>query len=165
MINLKKVDSRNVWKLLRLEVSDSQKDFVATNTESIIEAYTTIVSGGVAMPFGIYDGNTPVGFLMIGYGSLPDDENPSVAEGNYCLWRLMIDRQYQGKGYGKAAIRLALDYIRSFPCGRAEKVWLSYEPDNTAAKQLYSSFGFTENGETDGDETVAVLRLGTEDEV
>ena len=37
--------------------------------------------------------------------------------------------------------------------------WLSYEPENKAAKALYNSFGFVENGETDGEEIVAVLKL------
>ncbi|MGM9588059.1 MAG: hypothetical protein ACI3VA_11325 [Candidatus Limivicinus sp.] len=52
-----------------------------------------------------------------------------------------------------------MDYIRAFPCGPADCCWLSYEPENTAAKTLYHRFGFRENGETDGDEIVAVLPL------
>ena len=55
---------------------------------------------------------TPVGFLMIGYGEIPGEDGPSIAAGNYSLWRLMIDRRYQGKG-GREAVRLALEYIRS----------------------------------------------------
>ena len=96
MIRLCKVDSKNVWELLRLEVDEAQKDFVASNTESIVEAYTAIAAGGTALPFGIYDGETPVGFLMIGYGEIPGEDGPSIAAGNYSLWRLMIDRRYQG---------------------------------------------------------------------
>ena len=41
----------------------------------------------------------------------------------------------------------------------AEYVWLSYEPENEKAKALYRAFGFVENGEWDGDEIVAVLKL------
>ncbi len=40
---------------------------MADNDISIIEAYTTITGNGYAFPFGIYDGDTPVGFLMIGF--------------------------------------------------------------------------------------------------
>ena len=69
-MELRKVDSGNVWQILALQVQESQRKFVATNTESIVEAYCAITSGGVALPFGIYDGQTPVGFLMIGYGCL-----------------------------------------------------------------------------------------------
>ena len=88
---------------------------------------------------------------MFGYGTIGDEDEPSVAENNYCLWRFMIDREYQHRGLGKKALAAALDYIRTFPCGSAEYCWLSYEPENKAAKALYNSFGFVENGETDGE--------------
>ena len=71
----------------------------------------------------------------------------------------MIDKRYQGRGYGREAIRLALDFIRTWPCGKAEYCEISYEPENENAAKLYHSMGFEENGETDGDEIVAVLKL------
>lgn len=159
MVTLKKVNNKNIWHLIQLKVREDQKNFVASNTESILEAYTTITSGGVALPFGIYHDETPIGFVMFGYGEQPDEENPAIAKGNYCIWRFMIDKDYQGKGYAKEALHAALDYIRSFPCGDAEYCWLSYEPENIAAKTLYHRFGFEENGETVGDEIAAVLRI------
>ena len=159
MVTLEKVNSKNVWKLLKLRVAPAQEDFVASNTQSIVEAYTTIAAGGVALPFGVYADGEPVGFLMLGYGTLPDEENPVAAEGNYTVWRLMIDASQQGRGYGREALRLALDYIRTFPCGPARLCWLSYEPENAGAAALYHSFGFVENGEYDDDEVVAVLTL------
>ena len=97
---------------------------------------------------------------MIGYGK--DDywkDAPAIAEGNYNLWRLMIDKSYQNRGYGKKAVELALRFIRTYHCGKADSCWLSYEPENTVAKSLYASFGFIENGEKDGEEQVAVLKL------
>ena len=53
---------------------------------------------------------------------------PEIAKGNYNLWRLMIDKAYQNRGYGKEAVSLALEFIKSMPCGEAEYCWLSYEP-------------------------------------
>ena len=159
MIQLRKVDSKNIWELVALEVNESQRTFVATNTQRILEAYCAITAGSVAMPYGIYDGEVPVGFLMIGFGCDDWENPPRIAEGNYSLWRLMIDKRYQGRGYGKAAITAALDVTRCYPCGKAEYCFLSYEPENTAAWNLYLSFGFVENGEMDGEEIVAVLKL------
>lgn len=83
MISIQKVNIHNVWGLLALEVDETQKSFVATNTESIVEAYTTLAAGGVALPFGIYEDDTPVGFLMIGYGDQPEVENPAIAHDSY----------------------------------------------------------------------------------
>ena len=160
MIRLEKVNGKNVWELLKLEVSTDQKSFVASNDMSIVEAYTAITGNGYAFPFGIYEGNKPVGFLMIGF-DVDDywDEAPDIAKGNYNLWRLMIDKSYQGKGYGKDAVRLALDFIKTFPCGAADYCWLSYEPENEIARKLYGSFGFNETGEMDGEELIAILKL------
>ncbi|ERK30151.1 GNAT family N-acetyltransferase [Clostridium intestinale] len=158
MVELRKVDSNNIWKIIKLSVNNNQFDFVATNTESILEAYTTITSGGVALPFGIYRGDTLVGFVMFGYGANGDDE-PDIAAGNYCIWRFMIDKTYQGQGLGKKAMQASIEYLRSEPCGRATYCWLSYEPENIVAKALYNSMGFIENGEMCDEEIVAVLRL------
>lgn len=160
MLHLEKVNGKNVWDILNLKVSRSQKEFVAANDVSIIEAYTSITANGHAFPFGIYNGKKPVGFLMIGF-DIDDywDDAPQIAKGNYNFWRLMIDRNYQKKGFGREAVALGLDFIKSFPCGRAEYCWLSYEPENDVARQLYNSFGFTETGDMDGDEIIAVLKL------
>lgn len=160
MIRLEKVNGKNVWDLLKLKVSDDQRSFVASNDTSIVEAYTAITGNGYAYPFGIYEDDKPVGFLMIGF-DIDDywDDAPEIAKGNYNLWRLMIDKAYQGKGFGKEAVRLALEFINTFPCGKAEYCWLSYESENKVARQLYRSFGFTETGEMDGEELIAILKL------
>lgn len=160
MLRLEKVTGKNVWEILGLHVKDEQKSFVASNDISIIEAYTSITGGGYAFPFGIYDDDMAVGFLMIGYDTDDYWENPpQIAKNNYNLWRLMIDQRYQHKGYGKTAIKLALDFINTTPCGKAEYCWLSYEPENTLAQKLYHSYGFQETGEMDGEEVIAVLKL------
>ena len=160
MLKLEKINGKNIWDILKLSVSEDQKNFVAANDISIIEAYAAITGNGYAFPFGIYEEDTPVGFLMNGFDTDDYwDDAPSIAKGNYNLWRLMIDSSYQHKGYGKGAVRLALEFIKTFPCGEAEYCWLSYEPENQIARQLYYSFGFAETGETDGEELIAVLKL------
>ena len=160
MLRLEKIHGQNVWDILKLKVAENQKHFVSSNDRSIIEAYTTIAGNGFAFPFGIYENDAPIGFLMIGYGTDDYwDDAPSVAACNYSLWRLMIDEKYQNKGYGREAVRLALEFIKTLPCGNAEYCWLSYEPDNDAARHLYHSFGFVETGEKDCNELIAVLKL------
>ena len=78
-----------------------------------------IAGNGYAFSFDIYDDDTP------------------VATDNYNLWRLMIDEKYQNKGYGREAVRLALDFIKTLPCGKAECCWLSYEPEKQLVKRQY----------------------------
>jgi Acetyltransferases len=125
-----------------------------------VEAYLALANHGHALPYGIYSDETLVGFLMIGYGADDEWENPpEIAKGNYSIWRLMIDRRFQGKGYGKRAVELALEIIRTKPCGDAGYCYLSYEPENRRAKELYRSLGFEETGELDEEELIAVLKL------
>ena len=160
MLRLEKINGKNVWDILKLKVAENQRHFVSSNDRSIIEAYTTIAGNGYAFPFGIYDDDTPIGFLTIGFGTDDYwDDAPPVATDNYNLWRLMIDEQYQNKGYGREAVKLALEFIKSLPCGKAEYCWLSYEPENDIARHLYHSFGFVETGEKDCNELIAVLKL------
>lgn len=160
MLELKKINRKNVADILKLEVFDNQKSFVATNNSSIIEAYIAITENNHVFTFGIYNDDKPVGFLMIGFDVNSDDEGaPRIAKGNYNIWRLMIDKKFQGKGFGKKAMELALEFINTFPCGTAKYCWLSYESENDVARQLYKSVGFVGTDEKDGEEIVAILKL------
>lgn len=164
MIRLVKTDAKNVWDITSLKVKKSQEGFVASNDVSVIQSYIAAGSGCTAFPFGIYNDNKPVGFLMVGYNEaamyeLYNEKVPAILRNNYSIWRLMIDRRYQNRGYGKEALRLALEFIKTWPCGKAEYCELSYVPENDVAKNLYHSFGFAETGDTLGGEIVAVLKL------
>ena len=160
MVRLKKADGKNVWDILKLEIKDSQRGFVAKNETSIIQAWIADHANGTALPFGIYDDELLVGFLMIGFDK--DDywvDAPAIASNNYNLWRFMIGKEFQNRGYGKQAVEKALAYIRTFPCGKAKYCWLSYEPENAAARHICASFGFKETGDKGGEEIIAVLEL------
>ena len=71
----------------------------------------------------------------------------------------MVEKNHQNRGDVKQALELALSFIRTLPCGKADYCWLSYGPENVVAKALYASFGFIETGEKDGEEQIAVLKL------
>ncbi len=159
-MEFRNVDFGNIDAITALSVEECQKSFVVPNMLSLAEAYVALSQGKTALPFGIYiENDIPVGFVMFGYDSLDDPDEPPVARGNYCLWRFMIDRHYQGRGLGKQALESCLDYLRTFPCGPAEYCWLSYEPENLRAKGLYEKAGFAENGQLCGEEIVSVLKL------
>ena len=162
MVHLEKVTYQNALEVCELSIHESQYPFVADNEESLAEAYLAVTSDtSYAYPFAIYDDDTLVGFLMLGYneGELEGPDAPASLRNNYSLWRLMIDKRYQKQGFGREAVRLALEFIRTWPRGKAEACVTSYNPENEVAKKLYASFGFVENGETDGDEIVALLKL------
>ncbi|MBQ7242918.1 MAG: GNAT family N-acetyltransferase [Bacilli bacterium] len=172
-IRLEKVTWENYQKILKLRVHKEQKNFVATNRTSLIHAFLSSSEGIPVYAFGIYKDNAPIGFLQLNYSSdwtgneredwLSSQEYHRY-EGKYYyyIWRFMIDKKYQGKGYGKQAFQAALDFIRTKPAGEAEYIALSYEPENVVAKNLYHSFGFEEHFAEyveEGDETIALLRM------
>ncbi len=165
-LHLEKVTWDNYHALLNLHVNKEQRDFVASNKDSLVHAYLAMADERKQVfPFGICKGKKAVGFLMIGYDIGEDDGTEPSADwflrNSYFIWRLMIDRRYQGNGYGREAMKLALDFIRTFPAGDAKYCWLSYEPENEVAKKLYLSFGFVEHPEhyVKGEEMPAVLTL------
>ena len=158
-MQLRQIDWANVDQITALSVQASQRSFVASNKDSLVDAYVATSLGGAAKPFGLYECGYPVGFVMIGYDTLGDEDEPNIANKNYCLWRFMIDQRYQSKGLGRMAMEKILEYLRAKPLGPAEYCWTSYEPENQVAKALYERFGFIENGELCGEEIVAVLKL------
>lgn len=158
-MELRKINFGNMGQITGLSVNEWQKGFVASNMGSLAAAFVAVSNGFAAQPFGIYYEDEPVGFVMFGYDSLGDTDDPPVAAGSYCLWRFMIDRGHQGRGLGKKAMEVCMEYLGTRPMGPGDKVWLSYEPENAAARELYHRFGFVENGEMCGDEIVAVRNL------
>ena len=158
-LHLVKADINNFWPLMDLRTTKEQEDFVASNAVSLAQAYDTRAEGKYAQPFGIYDGETPVGFAMLGHRSFDYEGCPEIDKHSYCLWRFMIDYRYQKRGYGRDALKLLLDFILTFPDGKEDFWSTSYVEGNDIAAKLYKEFGFEENGEKDGDEIVAVMKL------
>lgn len=141
---LKEINSDNWEECIDLKVSDSQEDFVAPNWYSILEAQF----GEELYPFCIYDGEQMIGFLM--YGLDPDTDRMEMC-------RLMVDKKYQGKGYGRAAVLKLFDLIRN-KYGNI-KFYTSIEPNNSTAQKLYESLGFKMTGEIMWEELVMMVQL------
>lgn len=159
MIRFEEITNKNIWKVCALEPFEDQKDFVAENIQSLAEAFATRNEGNNALPLAVYHDEVLVGFVMIGKGTVGNEEETELIKENYSLWRLMIDKRYQGQGLGKQTIDAVIALIRTFPFGEAKKVWLSYEPENIRARAIYQRYGFMENGEMCGNEIVAVYEL------
>ena len=101
-------------------------------------------------PFGIYDDDTMVGYVMVIY----DYDIPE-----YDIWHMMIDEAYQGRGYGRTTLDRVLEYIRTKPFGSSDRVTLTCHKENLHALHLYQSKGFTETGTQDDGEIELSLTL------
>jgi diamine N-acetyltransferase len=161
MVHLEELNKYNVWDVIELTVKKEQESFIAGNEWSLVHAYVGNKTEGAVYPFGIFDDDKAVGFLMIAYdyGEVCNDPDaPEISDNNYFLWRLMIDGEEQGKGYGRKAVELALEFVKTFPHGKADYCWLCYDKNNEVARKLYLSMGFQEIGEQD-DDINAVIKL------
>lgn len=145
-VHLAPVTTANRATVTALRVAPEQADFVAANADSLREAR----SDDDARPRVIMAGDEVVGFLM--YDASADDDEARI-------YRFMIDRARQGRGYGKAALCAVLDEIRGL--GHVRHVSICYEPENEAARQLYRAAGFVEEGLDEDGEMIADLVLGT----
>ena len=92
MIIFREITRENIDEVLALNVDDNQKSYVSTNAESLAQAY---VYSDTAYPFAVYDDDIIVGFIMMGYYE---------AKEYYTLWKLMIDKRYQNRGYGTRSV-------------------------------------------------------------
>lgn len=156
MIELRKITDDNFNECIKLEPKEGQKNYVASNICSLAEAYVALTNNEcLPLPYAIYNNDIMVGFIMLSYNKADNEDG----ENKYWVWRLMIDKQYQGKGYGKEAMTNALELIRTFQYGKASAVYISYEPENIVAKTLYAFLGFVETGEIEDGELVAKLVL------
>lgn len=139
MIELRPLDRSNWRDCARLELAPGQEDLVAPNVWSIAESRFE----PHYVPRAVLAAGDPVGFLMYCVETEPPDAEL------YWLFRFMIDGNRQGRGYGRAALRLAVDEMRS---ARARRIRTMHRPRNVAASRLYRGAGFVEIGRLeDGD--------------
>ena len=149
-LELRAIDDTNRDAVASLEVTDHQKQYIASNNRSL-ETAAKEEYREIARPFAIYADGKIIGFTMFAFELTSSDPSD-----RYWLWRFMIDRRWQGKGYGSAALEKIIDYFRSHG---ADHILLSTKETNTAALSLYRKYHFAETGEMNEDEIVLRLNL------
>ncbi len=159
MIEFKEITWNNFNECISLELYEEQRNFLASNLYSLAQSYIALLNDKLpAMTFAIYDKNSMIGFIMMYYDTV--DENEYGNEAAYGILRFMIDKKHQGKGFGKESLEKALEYIRTYPQGKAKAVYIAYNPENEVANKLYKTFGFKGTGKVnDEDEVIVRLEL------
>ena len=146
-VHLKPITEDNFLDAFNLKLGAGQEAFVSHPIRSLAQAY---VYRTQCQPFGIYQDDVMVGYVMVIY----DYDVPE-----YDIWHMMIDASQQGKGYGKAAQAQVLDYIRTKPFGDSSRVALTCHRENLYALRLYEQLGFALTGNADEDEVEMVLQV------
>ncbi len=150
-LHFEAVTAQNRAVLEALRVNPEQKGYIETVSECLAEAS----EDARWRPVGIYDGETAIGFAMYGaFGKTPESRQ---------IWldRFLIDRKYQGKGYGGAAIdEILVKLCREYS---TDTIYLSVYDNNPRAIHMYQERGFAFNGDLDiNGEKVMVCQVAGE---
>ena len=148
-IVLREITRENWRACASLQVAQEQRHFIAPNMKSLLQYFYQDPTDTFA-PFGIYDGDTMVGFIMYGQS----DFNGRLG---WEIWRLMIDERHQRKGYARAALLQIIALMRA-RLGCAE-IYIMFAVDNHVAGKLYASVGFVDTGEIENGEKIFRLDL------
>ena len=143
-VTLREITEETLGSILRLDVGPDQDGLVAPNAVSIAQAHFSTHAWFRA----IYADETPVGFVML-------QDEPEVPK--YYLWRFMIDARYQKLGFGRQALQLLIEHVKTRP--NATELFLSYVPKESGPRGFYEGLGFVHTGEEDDGELVMRLEL------
>ena len=139
MLRLSEVTEENWQEAVSLSVKEEQKGFVAPAVGIIARGYVYRACRGRV--FVLEDDGAAVGLALVREFT---DEPPG-----YDLQQFMIDRRYQGRGYGTEALRLILKELgteRKYDC-----VEVCVKKNDAAALRVYEKVGFTDTGYVDPD--------------
>jgi len=142
LIYLKEITKDIFWECIELSVASEQIDFVTSNAVSIAQSKVQ----PECIPLAIYNDDLMVGFLMY---CLDEDD------GEYWIYRLMIDHKYQSKGFGKKAIQKIIEVIKQDKS--RHKIFLGVHKESSFAVKLYKDLGFYFNGQVFGSEQIMRL--------
>ena len=163
MITLKEITWANARKVVNLKVAADQIGLVASNANSMADAYCELKDGSSTYPLAIHKDDEVIGFLMYEYTDNverdPADDGFLSTKEYYHLYRLMIDEQHQNKGYGRMAMEKLIDHLRSQTDNSADELFICYCPENAVGKKFYESFGFADTGQVVEGENITRLVL------
>lgn len=141
---MERVSKKNIWDAVGLKVTEEQLSFVESAPNSL--AYALVEKHERC--YVAKDCGRAVGLTVL---------NIDKAKKNYVVSILLVDRRYQGRGYGKFMLRWAVgELIRH----GAESLEISVNRSNTVARRLYESVGFRPDKVYDGG---VELKLDTKD--
>ena len=157
MLSRRPVLREHVLPLIGLVVRPDQVDLVSSNSKTLAQAaYET-----GSYVWGLWDEETLVGLMaMIHPGEYPWDAYQAHEPGDngrcVYLWRLMIGADFQGKGYGSAALAQAFAQTKAWGYAR-----LTAHVSDVAHSNLgfYQSHGFQSTGIVEDGELVIAINL------
>ena len=139
MVNLIELSEENWMDFARLSVDESQKSYLASNIGILARGY--VYRDSRAKVIGIAVDEKPIGLAMV------RDMNDEPA--CYELQQFMIDKNYQGEGYGFEALNLILEGLKKEQ--KYDCVEVCVKMEDVQAIHVYEKAGFVDTGYIDDD--------------
>lgn len=138
---LVKLSKSNMWQALNLKVAEDQQGFVLEAKSSIAMAlmYKT------KHAFLEMEGSRVVGLLVLDINKKKNYYNIDI---------ILIDKRYQGRGYGKIMLGWAIERLKD---EGAKELEIGVNRFNHAAKKIYLSAGFKPKAIYDGGMTLHMM--------
>ncbi|MGQ7382622.1 GNAT family N-acetyltransferase [Streptococcus suis] len=133
MIRLELVNKDNFDQVLDLEVAPKDQRRVASVEYSLAQAWLYREEGHL-LPYAVKSGQKIVGFVLL---SIQEDKS-------YYVWRLLIDKKHQNRGYGKEVIRQVIGLAQEDSL--CQKVTMHYVIGNHKMRYILEKFGFQSVG-------------------
>lgn len=138
---LVKLGKSNMWQALTLKVAEDQQGFVLEAKSSVAMAlmYST------KHAYVEMEGNRVVGLLVLDINKKKNYYNIDI---------ILIDKRYQGRGYGKIMLKWAIERLAN---EGAKELEIGVNRFNHAAKKIYLDAGFTPKAIYDGGMTLHMV--------
>lgn len=129
-----KLNKSNYWDAMGILIHEEQQKFV-------LEAKASIVMGLMHKEkkvFAQMEGNLVVGLLVLNVDKKLEDFDIDI---------IIIDKRFQGRGYGKSMVKWAVEYLKD---KGAKKLTIGVARENIGAKKIYMNAGFVPDSVYDG---------------
>ncbi|HFI0631492.1 TPA: GNAT family N-acetyltransferase [Streptococcus suis] len=134
MIRLELVNKDNFEAVLQVSLAETDERKVASVEYSLAQAWLYKDSGQL-YPYAVMFGRKVVGFVLLSI---------QAEDKSYYVWRLLIDKNHQNRGYGKEVIRQVIGLAQEDSL--FQKVTMHYVIGNHKMRYILEKFGFQSVG-------------------
>lgn len=130
MLTIRDINEENFAKVVGLQIDEQDKKFVASVEKSLAQCWLYRDDNDV-FPFAVEVEGEIVGFILF-----------EIDEEVLKIWRFLIDKKFQNKGYAKEVLKLVIEMAKADKT--FYKILADYVNGNDKMKRLLMNMGFKE---------------------
>ena len=145
MLELNDITWDNFWAVTRLRPTGTQARYTLDNAMFIAQGYLNLKAGYLDTLKTVTYKGSPIGFVK--WVQVPKTVGPyHLKQDATLIDAFMLDRDFQGKGYGKAAFKQVIAAIEADVRFVATRLLILCHVENKEAHAFFERFGFIKTG-------------------